>query len=333
MEENVRVIAEIPKKALLLLQKGVLTAKGGGLRENGQLRYLPHVIGEASETAGAIENVQKAVNGLRGAANNVIGMVKNMEESMQLMQEFQMVNIALEAAGLASSIIGDVVIIDELHQMEEQLDQILSSNQELKKSIEQLRSMEINQKIERFDQLRMKLESCIKRMQVDEITDELLNETYNLLVDTRAFMNEMLQNVFEDNCREIEPAYLFKITPYYVCATALLVINQALVRSKEKWIYSSHTLQDLIKPIEILRGQKMFDFLYDYFYDMCPGIPEEKLVLSFAVLPHFAFETGKDMLIAVEQVAFSDQGMEDVLKIVMPEEMKEKAEQLQAAVG
>lgn len=331
MEKTVRVIAEIPKEALLRLQKGELSAKGGGLREHGRMKYLPHVIGEASGESEALNKALQSVNGLKGAANNVLSTVKTMENTLQTIRGFQIANIAITGAGLAASIIGDVVIEHELKQMEDQLDQLLESNQELKKGIDQIRSMQINQKKERFDQLRMKLDNCIRRMQVDDVTDELLNETYNLLVDTRAFMNEMIQNAFEDNCREVDPTYLFNITPYYVCATSLLVINQALLRPKDKWIYSKHTLEDLQKPIILLRGTKMFQYLYGYFYDMLPGIPEEKTLLSFAVLPQAAFEAGKDMLDAVAQTAFSDQEMDDILEIMVPEELKEKAEQMAAA--
>ena len=131
---DVRVSSYISLDSYLGLQKKILTSEGGAIRDlNGKLRELPRIVlendnkvllnnfpvsgvGAVSSIIGNVQTayLQKTVNMLSNKVDNVL---KNVNKTMFI----SCFGAVLTAANLTATVIGDAVIIKEIHKLETKL--------------------------------------------------------------------------------------------------------------------------------------------------------------------------------------------------------------------
>ena len=323
------VKAYISEDAYIGLVKKTMTAEHGAVRiKNGsRLVELPQIIDldPVSDTAQVAARYQKQClrqsSEIKRISNEVLQHVHQLGNGIQTLQALSYANVALSGANLAASAIGDAMILNKLSEMDGEIKQILASNQVLLDKIHSIRNMTVNEKYAEYQKLTTKLYNYIRRMKNEALSDALLGDVYNELMEASAFITEMRLNILAHACDEISPELLFELSSVYICAGSLYCLCYRSLHREDDFSLDERTLQDLRHPVELILQQDMHDALYDFFYTRSQALPIERDIQNCITLPMFGLASGKTVLDTAQVIAASTFGAEDKVEISIDDQL------------
>lgn len=227
---DVRVSSYISLDSYLGLQKKILTSEGGAIRDlNGKLRELPRIVlendnkvllnnfpvsgvGAVSSIIGNVQTayLQKTVNMLSNKVDNVL---KNVNKTMFI----SCFGAVLTAANLTATVIGDAVIIKEIHKLETKLynidDKIGQVNGKLERVVATIRAENGAKYIKNYNNLL----SIITELQLPNLTlQRIFDIERSALNEARGYLYELIDNFYNGLFDQVSPELLFQyIVTYY----------------------------------------------------------------------------------------------------------------------
>ena len=171
------------------------------------------------------------------------------------------------------------------------------------------------------DVLENRLYNYILRLKKEIITNELLGDVYNELMEASAFIVEMKQNLLVRACDEISPELLFGLASTYMCCACLYELCYKAYYNNGDCALEERTAADLRQPIEQLLSEEVKDALYQFFYNKAVGLPIERDIQNNITLPMFGIASGKNLLDSAEKVACSQIPLSEKREVLMDEQL------------
>ena len=267
------------------------------------------------------DHVEKIVKEAAKSAGNMTDELSGISGSVNFGNMVSGCNTALAIVGIAATIIGDVIIVRKINQMQGKVDEISRQNDQISNDVGDLKTSNENERISKYVEFYPKLLNSIEDLKNDNVSEEILRDTYNTLAEAAAYIVEMKNNFTASSMEKVEPLELIKLASYYMTAASLY-----LHAFKERHMTDGIALQPEIadyleKPMNEVISEEMEDAIYRYFYSNSPGLPLEKDLYNLTFLLLFSFAENKQHFDNIKALALHADTEEHNIIIEVPEEV------------
>lgn len=327
------VKAYITPEAYVGIMRKTLTVDHGAVRslDNCKLFELPRIIMENTlePTAGSVQTagiqkikaLSKTSSDIKKISTDVLRQVNILKSGVQTIQTLSYLNTALSGINIAASAIGDALILDKLSDVQKEVELVISSNQTILDKVNDIRNITVNEKLAEFQKMNTKLYNYIQRMKTETITDGLLGDVFDELMEASAFLAEMKRNFLIHACDEISPELIFELASTYICTASLYAICYKMHHKGDKAVLDDRTAKDLGYPIDLLLEDDMYDALYKFYYNRLPGLPIERDLQNSITLPIYGISIGKNVLDSAKVLACSQNQLPEKVEVIIDDQL------------
>ena len=268
-----------------------------------------------------IKALGKTSSEIKKISTDILKQVNVLKNGVQTIQMLSYFNMALSGVNIAASAIGDALILDKLSEVQKEVELVISSNQTILDKVNDIRNLTVNAKFTEFQKLNTKLYNYILRMKTESITDGLLGDTYNEIMESSAFMVEMKRNFLIHACDEISPELIFELASSYMCAASLYAICYKIHHKDDNTVLDERTAKDLGYPIDSLLEDDMYNALYKFYYSRALGLPIERDIQNGITLPIYGISMGKSVLDSARILACSQSLPSEKVEVIIDEQL------------